>query len=69
MDNVIQLFPEATYGQLQQLFESEEVFVEVLEEAVVEYEDAIAVILEQIKDSIIVKVKLRAEMKKIENKD
>ena len=54
---------------MQQLFESEEVFVEVLEEAVVEYEDAIAVILEQIKDSIIVKVKLRAEMKKIENKD
>ena len=67
MGDVIKLFPEATYEQLKQLFVSEEAFVEVLEEAVTEYEDAIDVILEQIKNSIIVKVKLRAEMKKLEN--
>lgn len=67
MGDVIKLFPEATYEQLKQLFVSEEAFVEVLEEAVTEYGDAIDVILEQIKHSIIIKVKLRAEMKKLEN--
>ena len=67
MGDVIKLFPEAPYEQLKQLFVSEEAFVEVLEEAVTEYEDAIDVILEQIKHSIIIKVKLRAEMKKLEN--